>query len=289
MQPHLEQANHDLFEGNRSAVETALRQRIARQPATAEDLWLLANATEDETERLELLQRVRKAGKQPYARLAADILDREDQFAREMERGPGWQMWFVRNLGLLRTIIITGVILAGALTLLLAWQNQTQTTINQQTAAATQTAVMQQGLLAATQTAVAVSDGDMSPFGRIEVIEWATAAQQPVTQADGKPVALPPNSTFLAIRYRFTCGSRDAFCAAVPAPDDQIFLRLSGAANPLPYTGLIVSGQGPVEPLAANSSTTAWLVFPVPNGQSPVELIIVPDERTGQPEIIPYP
>ena len=86
-------ANRALFEGDRGKIAELLEDI----PLSGRKLWLLASASNDETERISLLQGVVAEGEAPYAEMARDILERERFFAEEIARSPRWQERLKRN------------------------------------------------------------------------------------------------------------------------------------------------------------------------------------------------
>jgi DNA-binding PucR family transcriptional regulator len=114
MEPHIEQANRALFEGNRRAVIDLLRDRAK----TGQELWLLASALDDDDERLHLLRRVYAVGEQPYADLAEEMLRREAEFAEMLRRGPAWQQWLLRRREAIIRISLAVLVISATLVIL---------------------------------------------------------------------------------------------------------------------------------------------------------------------------
>jgi hypothetical protein len=266
--------NQALFDGNRGDIP-ALLEEI---PQSGHTLWLLAAAA-DEEERFALLARVHAAGEQPYANMAHEILKREQFFANEIARVPSWQSFLQRNkTRLIRSIIalpfIILVVWIGSMFIFppAAQPNTAPTPTGR---AASQPTDAPTAIPTATVTALPMSQSSVAnymPVGSLRLLNIEYPTQHGVSVGSQSAQA-PSGAAFVAIQYEFTCGTAQAFCDT--PPQAQLALELSDASLGLIFSdGLTLQGSAPVRRIASGSSIDTWIVFAIPQNQSPRRLLI---------------
>lgn len=285
MESHIEQALHALYKGDRSEVERLLR----RSARTGQELWLLASAVEDDEQRFDYLERVVHSRQQPYADMAAAILARERDFAEEMERAPGWQLWLLKHRSRLIAFMITVAVIA-LTALVILWiftpPGDDPDTIRQREAASATQAAFQAtaDILALTPAptpsitplpVAAQRNVSYPPHGMLRIINY----EYPSTLPIGRNGRLEPENgqfSYAAIQFEFTCGAgyeNRAFCDNPPQVRDIRMVYNNG--NEEPFGGHTVIGTQFPNNVPVGVSARGWLAFPVPNGWRPVELILV--------------
>lgn len=269
-----DKANRALFEGNRGEIAKTLEGL----PPSGRKLWLLAAAADDENERAKLLQKVVMAGEQPYADMARGILEREEQFAKEMKRVPKWQAWIQRHH---RTIIfLSTVVCAVALGLLILGPRLFPPPAPQVaegpgaegTPGAQPTPTPRPTATVTPFPPELRSQVEYLPIGSLQVLNVEFPTERAVSGGSG-PAEPPRGAVFIAIQYEFTCGSARAFCENPPEAALKLQLADTRIA-PIPDSGYTLSGSPPIGSVASGISGTAWVVFPVPENQSPTQLIL---------------
>lgn len=274
-------ANRALFEGNREEVRTLLQNEAHSGRA----LWLLASAAETEDERMLLLARVHATHEQPYADMALDILERERYFAREIARVPAWQSFLQRRRQFLMRSVIAIVFVV-----LICWigslfifpappvaENLSSSDSGSQNIAPDSAAPLPATAVPTPNVTLLPygQSANYMPLGALRLLNVEFPAQLAVT--DGTSAVTPvPGSVYLALRYEFTCGTAQAFCERLP--EAQLFLELADSSLGLiPASELQVQGTGTSERIASGSSVQQWIVFEVPQSQSPRQLVIAVD------------
>jgi len=127
----------------------------------------------------------------------------------------------------------------------------------------------------ATVTPLPVSQSAVAnymPLGSLRLLNVEYPTERAVS-AGSNAVNAPQGSAFVAIQYEFTCGTVQAFCDAPP----QAFLGLELADSSLgmiPNEGLTLQGSTRAGRIASGSSVSQWIVFAIPQNQSPRRLLI---------------
>ncbi len=274
---HFTSANQALFDGNRGEIAALL----ADAPLSGRTLWLLACAADEGDERMALLARVHASAEQPYADMAYQILERERQFAEEIARIPGWQVAYYRYKPLMMRSLI-----ALPLIVLIVWlgsmfifppsptSNIVVPTVSNNTGAAQET-IAPTALPTATVTPLPMSQSAIAnymPIGSLRLLNIEYPTQRAVS-AGTTPADAPPGSAFVAVQYEFTCGTAQAFCDS--PPQALLGLELSDSSLGIIQSGgLTLRGSTPAGRIASGSSVNSWVVFAIPENQSPRRLLI---------------
>jgi hypothetical protein len=268
-------ANRALFDGNRGEIPTLVKDL----PESGRKLWLLASAEDNEQERKKLLEQVMTRGEQPYADMARGILEREQMFAKQMKRVPRWQEWLQRNS---RTIsLISTAVFVILVVLALLWPRmfppppQAAGGPGSTRAAGESTATPPPTPTVTPYPGELRTSASYAPVGSLTILNVEFPTKRPVTSGTGI-IEPPAGAVFLAIQYEFTCGTAHAFCNN--PPEAGLGLELADTRLGLiPNTGLALSGSAPLPPMASGISAATWVVFPVPQNQTPLQLVVLMD------------
>lgn len=289
----LEKARRALLEGNRAEVECLLGDYAVL--SHVEVHWLLAAAVEDQAVRETHLLKVIDLGISPYAQRAKNILDREHKLKDEMNRAPAWQRLFIQYRSLIIGFIGLGVVLIGIWIVTnrnnatISEQNTIQMTTQAINYFAAETATHQPPTPTATATFFPpelTTPVSYPPFGSLRILTIEYPAIRTVIDSRNSLPELPPiNSQYIAVLYEFTCGySEMAFCTEPPEASVSLIL---GNGQRVPQTTLVIEDPAIPTPgiLPTGSITRRWLVFPVPNGQSPAGLLISANTDSTTPTL----
>lgn len=303
MDERIEKANRALFEGNRSEV---LRQ-VGDRASTVQELWLKASSLEDAGDRKRVLQHIASTRETPYARMANEILAREHDFETQMQQAPRWQTWLLEKRPAIIKTIITLTVLCGVAILGIQFIFPEEEPLAGEFVQATATADMATQFRGATQTVIAltptstptvtpmamVARVEYWPVGALRVLNIENPTARPVTLRSNQAVTAPAGSSFVAIRYEFTCGAGQAFCDA--PPQALVLLQPADSSQtPIPYEGYSLLGVPSPASIAQGQTTVGWLVFRVPDNFVLHSLVIQPGDgrqtvAQGTPTPTPVP
>ena len=275
-------ANQALFDGNRGEIAEIL----VDSPRDARVLWLLASAADGEEERMALLARVHATQEQPYADMAREILERERYFAQEIARVPQWQA-FLRRRGhaLIRLAIavpfVVLMVWIGSLFIFPATPEPVLPTSEPQNVPSSAIDTAADPTITPMPTLLPTPDftplpfsqsANYMPLGALRLLNVVFPAQW-VADANNRIPELPPGSVYLALRYEFTCGTAQAFCEQ--PPQAQLALELTDPAlETIPDSGIELWGEPSDSRIASGAAVEKWVVFAVPQNQSPRRLLI---------------
>lgn len=312
MKPRIERANRALFEGDRSAVTRLLDVHTS----DAQELWLLAAAAENDKESYReflqrtvvgagsrkaaendegsywtLLQRVVRTGQPPYANMAQDILTCEQDYAAELEKAPAWQTRLLAQKNNLIRLIITLMVISATI-LIINFMFPPSQPLAEEFLIATATAELATAQAGATQTVIALTPTatptvtplavsarmEFWPVGALRILNIEYATERAVSLRGNQPVEPPAGSSFLAIRYEFTCGTEQPFCDDPPML--PVFLQTDNGEQ-IPHEGYNLLGVPPIGSVTQNSTGIGWLVFRVPDSLRPISIMIQVEDETG--------
>lgn len=319
-----ERAARALLEGDRTKAEGLLRQK-GEANWTPQDQWMMGTSldlstegdTEDDTEdnpnereRDKLLQRVHRSGAQPYAKMAGDIMKREQAFKDEMNKRGAFEQFVHRWRPLFMRIIITVSVLAGVLVFLFWYDDYTNGPTRAaatEAIAATQAAAATQAVLALTPTVTPVPtnasaqlqsqmNANYQPVGSVTVLSWnPNTTDLLIGNRNGQPI--PPNagSKYAVVKIAFTCGrglANEAQCNNPPEAEEINLILDDNNRTSVPYTGKTVIGGEQLTAVALGARVEGWLAFDVPQNLTPtaIEFVVsMSEDRNVDPEVFAIP
>ena len=309
MDSQIKDANYALLEGDRDGVITLLSDR----KDVVEAIWLRAHASPNDAERNDLLHQVFAHQDSVFAPLGADILQREQGFARQIATPPGWQFWkrprwqpFASFVSRFRIVVIILFIFLCAVAIFgLSWMSNHQKQTAQLALSLTET----QRSFDLSVNYIENTESPPSPTSTIR----PTPSYTPIPQANRAPAIYPagrvslaiieyPTSrlvtfqgyssdayatpaagaVFAAFQLEFTCG----LTMCNQPPEAIVSLQLNNNAvidykqNPAP----MIADQQIVDRASFSTPVNIWFVFEFSAQNSPVALILEPLD--GSQEIV---
>lgn len=286
MRANVKKSNEAMLEGDRDAVLGHLSHESSPD---LEVLWLRAHAQEKDEDRLELLRELRDSDSSIYQRLASEILEREEDFERQLNEPPDYQFWKqptwearMQKLRQYRVWLFGALLLLGMIGFAVAL------TISQQNQAQQASIIIQ-----ATHAAVAYTNQRVAeyPAGSLEIIRVEAPTLRPVTfgeTVDNQFVVATPaaGARFVAAQVRFTC--KLSLCNE--PPEALVILQLvngqkvSYESSPQPF----FTDSPDLPRISTGRIAEFWLVFEVPNTSAPDALLIYFSEQE-QPQLVDWP
>lgn len=286
----IKQARLALLEGNRDEVLKVLE----KQSETPEVIWLRANAIEDDAERLALLRRLINSNDIQYARLAQEILLREDRYESELSVPPSYQFWkqesWRRRVENTKRkpakfiLSIIGIVLALSAFIVVSSLLSHQRKINEAEAIEQTKVVLLQ--LSATpilptptpsiqplpprqQASVSYAAGTLTLIR----VEFPTTRPVSYSSYNTETLATPAvGSQFAAAQLEFRC--QLPLCSAPPQAvivlklDNDQTIMYEGGSQP------VLVEQPAMERVSSGKSVLGWFVFEVPEKSTPKALLI---------------
>ena len=300
MDSQIKDANYALLEGDRDGVITILGER----QDMVETIWLRAHSSPDDTERNFLLHQVSAHQDSVYAPLAADILQREQNYTRQIETPPGWQFWkrprwqpFTRFVSRYRIVVIILLVALCAGSIFgLTWctGQQKQTTAlsaylteTQQASAlpasyieSTAVAPSPTSTLQPTPSFTPIPQANRSsatyPAGRVSLafIEYPTNRLVTFQSYDSEAYATPvAGAVFAAFQLEFTCGL--AMCNQPPEAIVSLRLNNNEIIDYQQNTPPLLANE-PIIDRASADPVNIWFVFEFSSQNTPVALVLEP-------------
>ena len=279
MNDNLKKANQSLLEGDRDGVLDLLRN----EPETPEIVWLRAHSVLSDDERIQLLSQLAN-GTSTYSDLAAQFLEREKKFEKELSEPPDYQFWKqptwekrIEKMKAYRLWVVGGILLLvlGIVGAVINSKYDAQFNAQVATVQAEQTA---QAALAGKSFAK-YAEGIVSI---IDVEDPVDMINRPVTFGETldekfKPAEPAKGARFVAVLIGFQCTK--AICSSPPEAELGLLLA-DGTNTPLVnYSSHPFFIDEPPSPekdrLSNGRSTKIWFVFEVPRITSPQSLIVL--------------
>jgi len=281
----LQRAFKALMEGDRDSVLV----EIESLPNSDEVNWLRANATENEDERISLLNQLTRSSNAMISDQAFRIIEREKKFEETINSEPGWKFWKQgdwpekrkKYLGQLLLVLSLALVLFATIYISRGLNFGSQN-VEEQYLQLTATAMANFPntiTQASTPTVTAIPLQERPfvsyPSGSLAVIRIENPTDRPVVFSryeDSTSAAPAKGSYFYAIQLEFKCNK--AICDS--PPEAEIGLKLVDQ-NVVIYNGYerpTIADQPVMERIAQGESVIGWYVFEVPNTNRPVSLII---------------
>ncbi len=275
MHPTLIKANIALLEGLPSETQRLLQEyRSEGVPNGDADLglWLWLDAHSRPTpeavvEGLHVLVS-RVPPDDPYARMAQQHLQDEAAY-----RSPAPQTIRRQPLVIAGLFTLVGVLVTlGLIALFNRVQPQPIANGDATQTALVPTSALPLNLPDASQTLVPDQFIARYPQGILNVLALENASQRVVKNADGALATPIAGARFYALRLNFEC--RGGICDQ--PPEAKISLALDDGTQIEPRTGLIISGEQALQPVALGRTTVGWVVFEIPLVSTVKALVVAP-------------
>lgn len=319
MDAKLIKANIALFNGSRSEVRRLLSEFTVEHPRPSEEetpllMWLDAQAADDRTTRMEKLKvLVEKLPKNDrYARIAADTLEQEDQYASKgvetdeplempeegVEAAPArklpkplgvdlWKAGAFAAIGLMIGIVVVSLLGGGGNNTVVVTQvagtnfGQPPTNLNNQ-----------QGPIPtlAPDRSIALRPEDFEAIYESGILQVSAVEDNSgrIVNEDGELVLATQGARLVAVRVVFECRN-GSICSDPPEAD--LFITTDTLTNIPPLRNVGPAGETRLsDRIADNNQSAGWIVFEVPNTSIPAALTVIPPVPSGQdpvPIIIP--
>lgn len=282
MKSNIEEAHQALLEGNRAEVLRLLQDL----PDTDEIIWLKAQAVPSEVERNQALVRLTEKHDPKISVLSGQILERENQFAKDLSEPPDYKFWKqptwndrlskmqqyrIWLLGGLLLIVLTGV----GISLNLQAQTQQDQTI---------------ATIKATQTAAAFYSQTVStyPAGTLRILQIEYPTSRSVTFGEMNDndflLATPAaGARFAAVNFQFVCSL--ALCTNPPEADLNLLMADGHVVSYGTGSRPFLIGQPPMSRIAQGQSTDGWFVFEIPQNSTPDAVLVITGDNE-KPQII---
>jgi len=273
------------MEGDRDSV----LEEIDSLPISDEANWLRANATENEDERISLLNQLTQSSNLMIADQALRIDEREKRFIKTISSEPGWKFWKQgdwplkrkKYLGQLSLVLFVALILFATIYISRRLNSGIQS-VDEQYLQLTATAMANLSNTtteASTPTVTAIPLQDRPfvsyPSGSLAIIriENPTDRQVVFRRVDDSASAIPAKgSYFYAIQLEFKCNK--AICDSPPEAEIGLKLLDQNVVIYNDYAKPTLADQPAMERTAQGESVIGWYVFEVPKTNHPVSLII---------------
>ena len=260
---------------------------LENEPPNPDVLWLRANATLDDDERISLLQELTD-GYSDYAHLAREMLERETESQQQLDEPPDHHFWkkptpkkiWAQKYWLLGLVFLVFMGIS-----LLKTEKENREEI-----------LGIEAEVHATQTQDAYSTGKMLieyAAGTLSIVDVEDSTNRQVTfgriENEQYILAEPASGArFLAVQVNFQC--RQPLCEQ--PPHAELFLKLQGndivgyPSSSRPF--LVDQPPDTIRRIAQGEYETVWFIFEVPRSTSPVSLRVTVEDRE-EPLFISWP